>query len=163
MTASTTLRGHSDDRTARSLRRSEPADLPAESLPTSAARRRNEGVLPARRDNPDAPLRTTRRPAERQPRTYTTPEFTPRRKRPRPDHEPPSASPTLTPAELDRWDEEWRQEWERGEVDDSAAYEDDELDVADQARDVEWLLDALDALDDLGDGDDAFEWEEESR
>jgi len=142
----------------RSSRRPEPADLPAESLPSSTARHRNEGVLPARRDNPDAPLRATRRPAERQPQTYTAREFTPRRERRRADHEPPPAPRTLTPAELDRWDEEWREEWERGEVDDSAAYEDDELDVADQTRDVEWLLDALDALDDTDDGDDAFEW-----
>lgn len=60
--------------------------------------------------------------------------------------------------ERDRWDEEWRDEWERGDVDDSAAY-DELLDVAEQSRDIEWLLDALDALEDTGDDDAAFEWD----
>lgn len=116
--------------------------------------RAHREILPApQRDNPDAPpARRHRRPPERQPRTYTTPEFSPRRRRAIGD-EPP------TPAELDRWDEEWRDEWDRGDVDDSAAYDEENLDVAEQSRDVEWLLDALDALDDAGD-EDTFEWEE---
>jgi hypothetical protein len=125
----------------------------ASSLTRSSVR--NERARPTRRDNPDAARARRRRPPERQPRTYTMPEFAPRRKQAHAD-EPPS------PEQLDRWDEEWREEWDRGDVDDSAAYEDDTLDVAEQTRDVEWLLDALDALDD-GDGDDtAFEWDDES-
>lgn len=142
-------------------RRSDPAGSPAQSSASSAARPRNEGVLPTRRDNPDAPPRRVRRPPERQPRTYTSPELPARRKRP--SDEPAALPQSLTPEELDRWDEEWRDEWDRGDVDDSAAYdarvEDDDLDVADQTRDIEWLLDALDALDDAGDPDDTFDWE----
>lgn len=118
----------------------------------SAPRARNEHARPARRDNPDAPPAPRRRPPERQPRTYTAPEFAPRRKHSRANEEP-------TPEELDRWDEEWRDEWDRGDVDDSAAYDEENLDVAEQTRDVEWLLDALDALDDGGD-ETAFEWDE---
>jgi hypothetical protein len=135
-------------------RRSEPVTWPAENRPTPAARHPNEGQLPARRDDPAAPSKRTRRAAERQPRTYTSPELPARRQQPRADEQ---RRPTLD--ELDRWDEEWRDEWDRGEVDDSAAYEDDQLDVAEQTRDVEWLLDALDALDDEGNDDDAFDWE----
>jgi hypothetical protein len=140
---------------------SSPADsLPAvPSMPLlSLARTRNESAPLTRRDNPDtppAPLRR-RRPPEHQPRTYTTPEFAPRRRNSRADEEPTLEKPTLD--ELDRWDEEWRGEWDRGDVDDSAAY-DEEVDVAEQTRDVEWLLDALDALDDTSDGD-AFDWDE---
>jgi hypothetical protein len=103
--------------------------------PPPAASLRNEHAQPARRENPD----------------------TPRRRRANKNEEPSFAQPSFE--ELDRWDEEWRGEWDRGDVDDSAAYE-DELDVAEQSRDVEWLLDALDALDDNGRDDDAFDWEE---
>lgn len=119
----------------------------------SPQRPRREAQPLPERDNPDAPQSPPRRPRERPLRTYTMDDFPARRKQPRRETEP-------TPAELDRWDEEWREEWDRGEVDDSAAYEEDSLDVADQTRDVEWLLDALDALDDGGNNDDAFEWEE---
>lgn len=121
-----------------------PSPEPSPELP------RNDRALPTRRDNPDAPPARRRRPPERQPRTYTMPEFAPRRRRAASDDPP-------TPAELDRWDEEWRDEWDRGDVDDSAAY-DEAVDVAEQSRDVEWLLDALDALDDGG--DETFDWDE---
>ena len=100
-----------------------------------AASPRNTNERPARRDNPESQ----------------------RRRRAEKNEEPSFAQPSFE--ELDRWDEEWRGEWDRGDVDDSAAYE-DELDVAEQSRDVEWLLDALDALDDTGLEDEAFEWEE---
>lgn len=131
---------------------------PAFAQQSLAAGPRAERVRLAQRDNPDAPPARQRRPLERQPRTYTQPEFAPRRKRSPADEPPTPHDPT--PEQLDRWDEEWRDEWDRGDVDDSAAYEDDTLDVADQTRDVEWLLDALDALDDEGSVDDAFEWKD---
>ena len=142
-----------------------PASSEAASPPPSSAGScpRNESARPARRDNPDALQRARRRPPERQPRTYTLPEFAPRRKRPRAEAEPTSQKLGLenpTPEELDHWDEEWRDEWDRGDVDDSAAYDEENLDVAEQSRDVEWLLDALDALDDAGGDDESFEWDE---
>lgn len=133
------------------------SEAASQSASASNARPRNDRARPARRDNPDAPQPKPLRSRERQPRTYTTPDLPPRRRRPRQSEEPSAAQPTLE--ELDRWDEEWRDEWDRGDVDDSAAY-DDELDVAEQSRDIEWLLDALDAMDDTGNDDDAFDWEE---
>jgi hypothetical protein len=128
------------DRTRNSLRAEPPKTSPVNASPAPPRRDRARS---ARRDNPDAP-RTVARP--RRANKNEEPSFA----------RPNSASPT--PEELDRWDEEWRGEWDHGDVDDSAAYE-DELDVADQARDVEWLLDALDALDDPNHDDDEFDWE----
>jgi len=123
-------------------------------LPLSERKHPARRALPARRDDPDSPPLPARSRL-REPRTYTSPDIAPRRRAPR-DKKSTAAKPT--PAELDRWDAEWRDEWDRGDIDDSAAYEDDTLDVADQTRDVEWLLDALDAIDDPDD-DEALEWE----
>lgn len=115
-----------------------PADEASKSAAADspANPRRNERARPTRRENPEAPP--------------------PRRRRANKNEEPSFTQPSFE--ELDRWDAEWRDEWDRGDLDDSAAY-DDELDVADQSRDVEWLLDALDALDDTG-RDDELDWEE---
>ena len=123
-----------------------PASPEAASNPAPASRTvpRNDRRRPARRDNPHVSSPALRRGCVPQPRRAAR------------NEEPSAAQPSFD--ELDRWDEEWRGEWDRGDVDDSAAY-DDELDVADQTRDVEWLLDALDALDDNGSDDDEFDWE----
>ncbi len=143
-------------------RRISPANEAPKSSPAEppTAPQPNDRTRPARRDNPDTPPSKSPLPNHwrvHQPRSYTTSEIPERRRRARKNESPSSAQPSFE--ELDRWDEEWRGEWDRGDIDDSAAYE-EELDVAEQTRDVEWLLDALDALDDTGSDDDDFDWEE---